>query len=260
MGRRQARVKVISPDVPRISTIPHVPHASTFIPDDVRQHFVVDDETVRQEVIRLTDWHVDELFSWLADLGGTLYVNELSRLVFDPERLTDDAQELAAKFGQGVVYTHTSDGRLLVEISAEERARRIRDLCQPYHEGLTRLVRDRLEQFGECLILDCHSCLTKPMLTETGDSGTRPDMCIGSDDFHTPAPVREKPREGFETQGFSVEVNSPFEGSLVPTKFWGNDQRVHSVMIEVRRDLYCDEATGERLEGEFERVRERLEA
>ena len=35
------------------------------------------------------------------------------------------------------------------------------------------------------------------------------------------------------------------------------EPRVHALMIEVRRDLYMDEATGERSKA-FEQVRERL--
>jgi N-formylglutamate amidohydrolase len=40
-------------------------------------------------------------------------------------------------------------------------------------------------------------------------------------------------------------VNRPFAGALVPNAYYGQDQRVQSVMIEVRRDLYMDERTGE---------------
>ncbi|NBB90740.1 MAG: hypothetical protein GVY23_05990 [Spirochaetes bacterium] len=43
--------------------------------------------------------------------------------------------------------------------------------------------------------------------------------------------------------------NQPFSGSLVPGRFYGVDRRVTSIMIEVRRDLYMDERTGERTAG-----------
>ena len=47
--------------------------------------------------------------------------------------------------------------------------------------------------------------------------------------------------------GFRVGMNRPFAGALVPNAFYGRDARVQSVMIELRRDLYMDERTGERL-------------
>lgn len=238
--------------------VAHIPHASTFIPDAVRQDFVVDDETLQSEIVRLTDWHTDQLFSWVLDLGGTLFVNEISRLVFDPERFVDDEQEPAARYGQGVVYTQMSDGRQLAAISTEERAARIKHLYEPYHEGLAAVVQDNLERFGTCLLLDCHSYPREPLPTETTES-TRPDICIGTDAFHTPLQLAERFERAMCEQGFSVEVNSPFEGTFVPVEYWQSDRRVQSVMIEVKRDLYCDEETGERA-NELEDVRERLKA
>ena len=47
--------------------------------------------------------------------------------------------------------------------------------------------------------------------------------------------------------GFRVGMNRPFAGALVPNAYYGRDQRVQSVMIEVRRDLYMNERTGDRL-------------
>ncbi len=37
---------------------------------------------------------------------------------------------------------------------------------------------------------------------------------------------------------WSVGINRPYAGTLVPTTFYGKDQRVLSVMIEVNRRLY----------------------
>lgn len=48
-------------------------------------------------------------------------MNGVSRLVVDPERFTDDAQEPMAAVGQGAVYTRTSDGSALRELLDGER-------------------------------------------------------------------------------------------------------------------------------------------
>ena len=42
-------------------------------------------------------------------------------------------------------------------------------------------------------------------------------------------------------------LNRPFAGSIVPAKHWQKTREVRSVMIEVRRDIYMDEQTGEKL-------------
>ncbi len=46
-----------------------------------------------------------------------------------------------------------------------------------------------------------------------------------------------------------MERDRPFAGTLVPHEFLGVESAVQSVMIEVRRGLYCDEPTGERSAG-----------
>jgi hypothetical protein len=41
-----------------------------------------------------------------------------------------------------------------------------------------------------------------------------------------------------------VAVDTPFSGALVPARHYRRDPRVQSVMVEVNRRLYLDEATG----------------
>ena len=49
--------------------------------------------------------------------------------------------------------------------------------------------------------------------------------------------------EFFKEFNFTIKFNDPFNGSIVPHKYYYKDRRVQSVMIEVRRDLYMDEQT-----------------
>ena len=62
----------------------------------------------------------------------------------------------------------------------------------------------------------------------------------------------------FATEGLRVRRDSPFEGALVPLDRYRTDLRVASVMVEVRRGLYCDETTGETIAA-FEGVRAAIE-
>ena len=50
-------------------------------------------------------------------------------------------------------------------------------------------------------------------------------------------------------EGFTVAFDRPYSGAMVPSALHGRDPRIHSVMIEVNRALYVDEATGERSAG-----------
>jgi N-formylglutamate amidohydrolase len=239
--------EIMLPGVGHLPLIGHVPHASTQIPPWLRNSIVLDDVELQSELIKLTDWHTQDLFSWILDLGGSMFVNQISRLAFDPERFADDEEEPMARVGQGAFYTHTSDGKLLAKISEAERADRLIKLYKPYHESLEKIVDLDLHKSGFALLLDCHSFATRPLLSEPNQAPDRPDICIGTDPFHTPETLSKGLYEAFRDRGFSVELDNPFSGSLVPLKFYGVDRRVTPVMIEVRRGLYCDERTGERI-------------
>jgi N-formylglutamate deformylase len=227
----------------------HVPHASHHIPPAERAGILLDDHQLAAELLRLTDRHTDRLFGWIRDLGGTLFVNRASRLVVDPERFPDDAREPMAMVGQGAVYTRTADGDPLRAADPDERARLMARWYEPYHGALEGLVAAMLDKFGSCLLLDGHSFATVPLPSEPDQDSHRPDVCIGTDPFHTPRALVAALGAALGQEGFTVAVDRPFSGSLVPPRWHGSDASVTSVMLEVRRGTYMDEATGEPLAG-----------
>lgn len=235
----------------------HVPHAGTWIPPRIRATLLLDDAALAQEALVMTDHHTDTLFAWLVTLGASALVNQWSRLVLDPERFEDPTLEPTERVGQGMVYTRTSDGRPLREVDAPERAHLVELLYRPWHRMLARLVDEALAAHGTCLVLDCHSFATTPLPSEADRSPDRPDVCVGTDPFHTPPALAEALERALRDQGFRVRRDSPFAGALVPAGRYRRDARVRSVMLEVRRGSYCDEASGRLLPG-WRQVAERL--
>jgi N-formylglutamate deformylase len=208
----------------------HVPHSSTFIPDGCE--FELSRSELSQEVEKLTDHQTDTLFNCE---GAAKLVFPVNRLVVDPERFLEDPME---SVGMGVVYTHTSDGKPLRRILDTDKQALIDTYYHPHHERLTSMVDNRLEQHGSCLIIDCHSFPARPLPYE--EDHHRPDICIGTDPFHTGQTLIRTMVATFETLGYAVAVNSPFSGTIVPLKHYHKDQRVTSVMIEVNRSLYAN--------------------
>jgi N-formylglutamate amidohydrolase len=117
---------------------------------------------------------------------------------------------------------------------------------------------ETLERFPTVTVLDCHSFSSQAIPAGNGDLPL-PDICLGSDEFHTPPELLDMLESRFVERGFTVRRNFPFAGSMVPAKFLGCDRRVRSVMVEIRRGLYCDEDTG-RKNSEFENLRGELES
>ena len=228
----------------------HVPHDSATIPRSERADFLVSEADLRRELLRLTDWHTCALYAEGAGTADVLRA-EISRLVVDVERFADDEQERCAAVGMGATYVRTYDGRPLRALSAARRAELLDRYYWPHHRRLDDAAAERIGRFGRCVILDAHSFPAVPLPTQVGFS-VPPEIGIGTQGAHTPPALRGLAEGFFRGRGFVVGVDVPFSGSMVPNRFFGRSPVVsalQSVMIEVRRDLYMDESTGERHAG-----------
>jgi N-formylglutamate deformylase len=81
----------------------------------------------------------------------------------------------------------------------------------------------------------------------------RPDICLGTDEFHTPERLTDELVLRFSTEGLSVAINRPFSGALVPMHYFRNGDRVTSIIVEVNRRLYLDEVSG-KMGAHFSRI------
>ncbi len=220
----------------------HIPHARIKIPSDIRKTLILSDADLKKELILKTDAYTDEIFN-IAKVQRIIF--PVSRLVLDPERFIDDSKEIMAAKGMGVIYTRTSHGHILrYPPNNEDRAALINKYYKPHHEEFFTHVAGCLENFRHCLIIDCHSFPSKALPYELDQSEDRPDICIGTDSFHTPQSLTEKVCNGFENSGYSVKINKPFAGTIVPMAYYRKKSSVKSIMIEINRKLYLDEDTG----------------
>jgi len=227
----------------------HVPHSSTIVPEDVRSTLVLDDLELERELLRLTDRYTDELFD-LDSSVATQVIFGVSRLVVDPERFTDDAREPMAAHGMGAVYTSTTDGvPLRARLDASERAELLARFYEPHHAALEAATQAALDATGRCLIVDAHSFPDGPLGSDLDQDPERPEVCVGTDAFHTPGQLATEAINGFQARGLEVAVNRPYAGALVPARWYRRDKRVSAVMIEINRRLYMDETTGQKNAG-----------
>lgn len=228
------------------STLPfilHIPHSSVAIPDTARAAILLDDVALAREILRMTDMHTHDLY----DAPNTArVVFPVSRLIVDPERFADDAQEPMAARGMGVIYTLTSDLMPLRQApDTAVRQQMLNDYYHPHHARLNALAKEHLEKHNHCIVIDCHSFPARALPYEQRPADeTRAEICIGTDAFHTPDWMRDSLVAFFEKAGYTVSVDTPFGGALVPGNFYRKNKNVMSVMIETRRDLYMDETTG----------------
>lgn len=225
--------------------IRHIPHSSPFIPIEFRSQYLIAQEELDLEILRLTDWYTDELF---ADADTKELIFPISRLVCDPERFLDDSEEPAAKFGMGMFYTHGTEGQLIRRQDTHLRQKLIERFFEPHHRKLTEMVSETLHNFGRCLVLDCHSFPQNPLPTDSQDSGGRPDVCLGFDSYHCPERLVVEIEQALSSEGFNVSRNMPYSGSMIPTDYFLKNEAVWGLMVELNRKTYMDEALGTKLD------------
>jgi len=226
----------------------HIPHSSTLIPRGCQ--FLISKFDLTSEIYKMTDHKTDTLFV-LA--GAQRLVFPVSRLIVDPERFIKDPME---SVGMGVVYSQTADGRPLRDISDNDRQALVNKYYYPHHSKLTKMVDICLVQHGCCLIVDCHSFSEYPLSYEKDTN--RPDICIGTCEFHTSSELEHSMSELLSLMGYEVAINSPYSGTIVPLKHYYKDPRVSSVMIEVNRRLYKNTAGYLRLQKDLSNVMSQL--
>ena len=223
----------------------HIPHSSTWVPEEYRDQICLDDAGLDTELLAMTDRFTDQLFAQASNYGATLFVNRISRLVMDPERFAGDQDEPMSAKGMGAIYTRTSGGGELrtESFSVSDCQAVMDDLYWPYSNAFHNLVTEQLDQFGRCLIIDGHSFPSKALPYED-DKLARPDICFGYESFHEPSGLVDALEDICRQEGLTTARNEPFSGSYVPVDYFQKDKRVDSIMIEVNRSLYMDERNG----------------
>jgi N-formylglutamate deformylase len=221
----------------------HIPHASTHVP--FMDGYTINLEELESEILKLTDWHTDDLFN---SPGDIMVVADFSRVFCDPERFVPDELEVMAQYGMGALYTKSDEGNTIRELSPKLSDRILQSYYWKHHEKLNDAVRGQLNQYAEATIIDCHSFPDIPFHRDLNQDTPRPDFNIGTDSFHTPAEYIQFSKDFFEERGYSLGIDWPYKGTLVPGEYYQKDNRVKSIMLEVNRKLYLREGSNERSE------------
>lgn len=203
----------------------HIPHSSTIIPEE-NDPLNLSDEDFNL----MTDWFTHELFH---HPYSSKVIFNISRLYCDVERFRDDNLEQMASKGHGVVYTMGATNNKIREnlTQAEYIKKKYYD---KHHLSLTQTINKNLSLFPKVVLVDCHSFSDTPLIHE--DSSNRPDFCIGINEGNKP-PFLDDIISLITQEGYSVLINDPFSGVLVPELFLDNSD-VKAIMIEVNRKLY----------------------
>jgi N-formylglutamate amidohydrolase len=223
---------------PSMLPILHIPHAGRRVPKTYQNSYLGGIETIYRETEILGDLWTDRLFISETTPSRPV-VFPYSRIFVDVERFREDTEETMAERGMGPLYLNGHNLKpIRREMTDRERHVILSRFYDPHRAKLSKQVSEQLKWHEQALIIDCHSFPKDRLPYENAGTHQRPEICIGTDTYHTPNELSSAVIDVFLSRGYSLALNQPFAGSLVPLKYYGKDSRVRSIMIEVRRDLF----------------------
>ncbi|MEY3002259.1 MAG: hypothetical protein RLZZ428_634 [Pseudomonadota bacterium] len=230
----------------------HLPHCGVQIPDKYISDYLLSPEELEANVYQYADLYTDELYASLFDAFGGVK-SDYSRLFFDPERFFDDSEEhMQKQFGLGWFYENAILEKKSLRTTKHKKE--IASFYDAHHEKLNALTQEKLDQYGRCTVIDCHSFSNERYWFHDKEIEL-PDICIGYEPYHTDGELIGKVIEIFSE--YKIAINAPYAGSLVPTNYWRKDERVKSVMIEINKKLYLNE-DGRTKSNHFETMQKKL--
>jgi N-formylglutamate amidohydrolase len=119
------------------------------------------------------------------------------------------------------------------KIDLDEALMRIESLYRPYHRDLKTILTAARHQFGEAVLIDCHSMPSK---------ATNADIVLGDHYGRSAAPSLVALLEDeFTARGYHVTRNMPYAGGFITQHYGAPRSGIHAIQIEINRGLYMDE-------------------
>jgi N-formylglutamate deformylase len=218
-----------------------IPHTGTDVPADIEAR-LASPWLARKD----TDWHIERLYDFAADLGATIVRTTISRTVVDVNRDPSGASLYPGQATTGLCPTETFDGEPLYRPGEapreEEIAARRAAWSDPYHAALSAEIGRLSTAHARVVLYDCHSIRSiVPRLFE----GELPEFNIGTNGGTSADPALTEAIAGLcAGTGLSTAVNGRFKGGWI-TRFYGRPEAgVHAVQMELACRAYLDEPLG----------------
>ena len=192
-----------------------------------------------------TDWYVDRLYAFAADMGITTLRAMISRYVVDLNRDPAGAVLYANARTSAICPSETFEGAALYKPGNEptpgEIARRIQTYWRPYHDALRAELNRLRAAHGYAMLLDAHSIWGRlPLLFD----GELRDINIGTNSGASCAPALTIQAVFATTPStYSVIVDDRFKGGYITRHYGKPDDKIHALQIELNQRTYLAEGS-----------------
>ena len=216
-----------------------MPHTATGIPGDLAARMTDIGRTVPD-----TDWHVDRLYAFAAELGAGTIRPAYSRYVIDLNR-APDGQALYAGANNTELcpistFAEEPIWRSGEEPKQEEIPARREAYWKPYHDALKAELKRVRERHGLALLFDAHSIRSRvPRFFE----GQLPDLNIGSAGGTSAAPelIERLISVAATAKPYSAVLDGRFKGGYITRTYGRPQDGVHAIQLELAQLNYMGE-------------------
>lgn len=213
----------------------HIPHSSLKIPKQYWNICIKDKQYIKSINIFLSDYLTNKLIPSKCHK----LIFKYSRLFCDVEKFKDDSKEIMSKKGMGVIYTKDCDNTIAIP-NKKYKDKIIESYYNKHHDKLNKMVTNLLKKYNKCIIIDFHS-FSDEMVYKLFNVAKAPDICIGIDNTCVNEELNNFTMNHFKEYGYSVEINYPYEGTIIPNKYFNKkDKRLSSIMLEINKRVYLN--------------------
>ena len=252
--------RLIRPVVQDTSVVFSSPHSGRDYPKAFLASSWLDARAIRSS----EDAFVDSLFDMAPQFGAPLLAACLPRAFLDLNRAHDEldpgvidgisrpAHNPRISSGLGVIPRVVAGGRAIYrgKMPMAEAEARIATYWHPYHAALRDLIRSTRSEFGEVIVIDCHSMPHEAIETHARPGQPRPEVVLGDRFGAAASPeVMARIEAAFQAAGLRVARNAPFAGAYIAQAYGRPTVLQHVVQVEIDRSLYMDETRVELLPG-----------
>jgi N-formylglutamate deformylase len=242
-------------DMPQTQTTSVVfasPHSGRYYSSDFMAQTVLDPQVIRSS----EDAFVDMLVGCAPRFGAPLIHAKFPRAYLDLNRASDEIDPAVVEdvrsvahnprilSGLGVIPRVVANGRAIYrgKIPLARAKERIERVWRPYHTRLQDILDQTRDQFGEAILLDCHSMPHEASDGVSRPNFARPEVVLG-DRFGASVDeeIVERIENVFLNAGLKVSRNTPFAGAYIVQNYGRPSRRQHAVQIEIDRGLYMNE-------------------
>ncbi|PIJ48845.1 N-formylglutamate deformylase [Erwinia sp. OLTSP20] len=216
-----------------------IPHAGTALTPEVARGL-----SPAAQGLCDTDWHIPQLYHFVAEMGASVLIGNYSRFVIDLNRPADN-QPLYATATTGLYPETLFDGTPTFNAGmtpdAAQRRSYLETLWHPYHQQLQQELARLKSRFGYALLFDAHSIASQiPRLFE----GKLPDLNLGTNDGASCHPDMTAKLEAVcaAQSDFSWVINGRFKGGYITRAYGQPANGVQALQLELAQCNYMDEA------------------